>query len=397
MRNLTLCLGLFLSSLSFFKAHAQPFGNFIKFDGVDDTLFRNGSNLFMGGTDYTIEFWLRICEDTFPRRQAVLSFNRNIYLYMHGQYIGQDSITYMLCSDDVNDNYAWSCHTDQRQGRDLDWHHIAITYNSGLQNFEIYYDGYFADLYGGYKHNLNSMTGNFYIGYSIYYFYEDIFKGYLDDFRISDTIRYVGDFTPPTEAFVVDSNTVALWNFDQNIIADSVYDVSGNGFHLYAAGNPITMNVDATISQSGNTISVTDTFDAYQWVDCANSFSEITGDTNAYYTVISEGSYGVKITDDNCPYVSECFDVTEIVTNVENENKGALRIFPNPTIDFITIETAEPSFTQIEIFDSAGNLVYSAAINQKTNGIDISQFHSGIYFMKLKNAKENRAIKISKL
>jgi hypothetical protein len=397
MRYLTLYLGLSLSCMSFFKTHAQPFGNFIKFDGVNDTLFRNGGNLFLSNSNYTIEFWFRICEDTFPRRQTVFSFNRNINLYMHGQYIGGDSIAYFLCSDDVNNNNAISCHTDERQGRDLDWHHIAITYERFSQNFEIYYDGHWDDLYNGYKHILSALGGTFYIGYSAYYSYIDIYKGYIDDFRISDTIRYQGDFTRPTQAFVVDAKTVALWDFNQNTITDSVYDVSGNGFHLYAGGNPVIMNVDATISQAGNTLSVIDTFDTYQWVDCANSFSEIAGDTNAYFTAISEGSYGVKITDDNCPYVSECFDITEIVTNVENEKDAALRIFPNPVTDFITIETTEPDDAQIEIFDSAGNLIYSATTNQKTTGIDISRFSSGIYFMKLKNKNENRALKISKL
>jgi hypothetical protein len=175
MRYLTLCFVLSLSCMPFFKTHAQPFGNFIKFDGVNDTLFRKGGDLFMPNTNYTIEFWFRICEDTFPRRQTIFSFNRNLNLYMHGQYIGGDSIAYLLCSDDVSNNNIITCHTNLRQGRDLDWHHIAITYERFSRNFELYYDGYWADLQGSNKHILSAWAGTFYIGYSSYYSHINIF------------------------------------------------------------------------------------------------------------------------------------------------------------------------------------------------------------------------------
>lgn len=40
------------------------------------------------------------------------------------------------------------------------------------------------------------------------------FKGTIDEVRVSDIARYTSDFTPPTEPFTTDANTVALWHMD---------------------------------------------------------------------------------------------------------------------------------------------------------------------------------------
>ena len=41
------------------------------------------------------------------------------------------------------------------------------------------------------------------------------FKGRIDEVRISSTVRYTGDFQPPTKAFQPDPKTVALWHLDK--------------------------------------------------------------------------------------------------------------------------------------------------------------------------------------
>lgn len=41
------------------------------------------------------------------------------------------------------------------------------------------------------------------------------FSGWLDEVRLSNTLRYNDNFTPPTVPFEADANTVALWHFDE--------------------------------------------------------------------------------------------------------------------------------------------------------------------------------------
>lgn len=57
------------------------------------------------------------------------------------------------------------------------------------------------------------------------------FSGWLDEVRLSTTVRYTGTFTPPSAPFATDAATAALWHFDEGT-GTSVLDSSG------AAGGP---------------------------------------------------------------------------------------------------------------------------------------------------------------
>ncbi len=56
------------------------------------------------------------------------------------------------------------------------------------------------------------------------------FNGYVDEIRLSSSLRYGGSFTPPTAPFSPDANTVGLYHFDEgngDLIADSSGAVGG--------------------------------------------------------------------------------------------------------------------------------------------------------------------------
>lgn len=127
---------------------------------------------------------------------------------------------------------------------DGNWHHIAVTRQSSSGGVWLYVDGV-LDAYM----NTSIHTGN--ISYrdgrttsypnsdpylvlgaekhdypgSLYY------KGWLDELRISNVIRYTSSFTPPTSPFSTDANTVGLYHFDEGA-GTTASDVSG------AAGGP---------------------------------------------------------------------------------------------------------------------------------------------------------------
>jgi hypothetical protein len=69
------------------------------------------------------------------------------------------------------------------------------------------------------------------------------FRGWVDELRVSNILRYTADFARPTANFSVDANTIALLRFDENA-GTSAYDTSGapagpsNGF-LSLGGTPI--------------------------------------------------------------------------------------------------------------------------------------------------------------
>lgn len=64
------------------------------------------------------------------------------------------------------------------------------------------------------------------------------FRGYIDEVRISSTLRYFPggvnfDYQVPEDRFEVDEDTLCLWHFDEGIESDRYEDSSGNGYHLW--------------------------------------------------------------------------------------------------------------------------------------------------------------------
>jgi hypothetical protein len=83
--------------------------------------------------------------------------------------------------------------------------------------------------------------------------------GYIDELRISNSVRYSAAFTTSTAPFVRDSNTKLLYHFDENgddpRQTGKTIDDSGNGYHgtitgaKYVAG---LVGVDASTTDTGN-------------------------------------------------------------------------------------------------------------------------------------------------
>lgn len=91
------------------------------------------------------------------------------------------------------------------------WNHFALVYNSSNGTVKGF-------LNGRLDFTRTSMTGTIvanqyqYVGFNATnggYMY-----GFLDEFRISNTARYSANFTPQTEPYSTDANTLGLYHFD---------------------------------------------------------------------------------------------------------------------------------------------------------------------------------------
>jgi hypothetical protein len=105
------------------------------------------------------------------------------------------------------------------------WHHIAVTRNSSTGQLRIFVDGaldaqgngpsgdvsyligrntsYENDpflVFGAEKHDVGSQYPSF--------------SGWLDDVRLSNIIRYTGNFARPTAPLTADANTIVLYSLD---------------------------------------------------------------------------------------------------------------------------------------------------------------------------------------
>ena len=62
-------------------------------------------------------------------------------------------------------------------------------------------------------------------------------RGYIDEVRISNVVRYVGpEWEVPKRKFKVDEHTISLWHFNEAPGSILFKDASGNGYDLWRSG-----------------------------------------------------------------------------------------------------------------------------------------------------------------
>ena len=109
-----------------------------------------------------------------------------------------------------------------------EWMHVALVNDSGT--ISLYGNGLLAESVTDATDYSIGAFNRFHIG--VYYSNTICMQGYLTDFRISSTARYTANFTPPTEAFTSDSDTILLTcHLPYN------GDASSNSYPLYTKDN----------------------------------------------------------------------------------------------------------------------------------------------------------------
>ena len=168
----------------------------------------------------------------------------------------------------------------------------------------------------------------------------------------------------------ISSNLINSANFASNYIFQNIpcgvqiYEASDSN-NCYQLCNNVTnceLTVPVPFSNSVNNNSPTLTSDVqgatYQWLDCNNNNSPISGETNQSYTAAVNGDYAVEVTKFNCTNISPCESVNNVGININNEIDYVL--YPNPNDGSFTLERSSGNDqTEIIIYDLSGKEVYS--------------------------------------
>mgnify|MGYP000454035027 FL=1 len=157
---------------------------------------------------------------------------------------------------------------------------------------------------------------------------------------------------------------------------------------------PLTNNfVSKTTS---NTLESLLTGVTYQWVDCNNGYTVLTGETSKVFTAVNNGSYAVVVTKNGCTDTSSCFSIMFVGTN-ENSKNGNITVYPNPSSGIVNIDFSQiKGVKNIRLTDLSGKLVYEENNIVKDNfRMNFSKtLASGIYNLKVETEKESKTIKL---
>ena len=121
----------------------------------------------------------------------------------------------------------------------------------------------------------------------------------------------------------------------------------------------------------------------YQWLDCNNSYSPIIGETNRTFVAQNPGYYAVEIGLNGCSVISACYSIisTSIIDAFDIDYE--VKIFPNPTSNFLTILLKEIDKIDITILDLQGKIMFQRSGVLNNEQINLSSYVDGNYIIKV--------------
>ncbi|WP_433779646.1 T9SS type A sorting domain-containing protein [Flavobacterium anhuiense] len=143
--------------------------------------------------------------------------------------------------------------------------------------------------------------------------------------------------------------------------------------------------IDVTITNNSGILTAVETGASYKWLECNNgTFTAITNETKASFTPTKTGSYAVEITKNNCSVTSDCY-VVQTLGTADFELENSLKLYPNPSKDFITIKINTLENTKLKVFDVNGRFVFSKELKKDSTTVDISNLSVGVYMFEISN------------
>jgi hypothetical protein len=197
----------------------------------------------------------------------------------------------------------------------------------------------------------------------------DIDNGSSDNCGLINLALSQTDFTCADDGL----NTVTLTATDQN----------GNSTTCSATVTVVSPVITPTFTQSGPTLTSTQTWATYQWL---LNGSNIPGANAISYTITVTGSYSLMVTDTNgCSGVSD----TSLVTGIADDlgEWAGLSIFPNPARGQFRLRTEMPITygVDVTIHDIYGHRLFSTALPELgyEANFDIRDFAAGTYLVEV--------------
>ena len=204
----------------------------------------------------------------------------------------------------------------------------------------------------------------------------------------TDVVSACGSFTWIDNVTYTTSNSSATYTLTggNSVGCDSIVTLN------------LTINtIDNTVTNSSPTLTSNQLGATYQWLDCDNNFSIISGETAQSYLVTTTGNYAVEITLGGCVDTSACENV--IINSIKEITNIGISVYPNPTSGLFTIslDGTQNEALNYSILNLEGKTVKQANnVTDKKIIIDISSESKGVYFLKIYKENTTNVYKIIK-
>lgn len=195
-------------------------------------------------------------------------------------------------------------------------------------------------------------------------------------------------------------------NNPQTICSGGSYSINGNTYTAAGTYTDIFQSVkgcDSTIvtqlsinspvlnlsvATSDQTMTSNENNATYQWIDCLNNNSIISGETNKSFTASQNGQYAVILTSLTCNVVdtSACVIISN-VGGVDLTTGFGIIIYPNPTNENFVIESENSLLKNVKIFNAEGKLIFEQNFTTNKATINATKWSDGVYWIELDTEK----------
>lgn len=137
---------------------------------------------------------------------------------------------------------------------------------------------------------------------------------------------------------------------------------------------------NATINVFNDTTLVTTNIQGatYIWTNC-DTEEVVTGATAYNFTPTVAGNYKVTIINGECEATSTCSAITVSINNVELGN--AIKMYPNPVVDQLTINNFSDVAVTFTVTDMNGKVVTENTTLNSVQTINTTSWNKGVYFV----------------
>ena len=144
----------------------------------------------------------------------------------------------------------------------------------------------------------------------------------------------------------------------------------------------LTINsIDLSITNTSPILIANQAGGTYQWINCDNNNTAISGETNASFTATANGNYAVVVTINGCSDTTTCANVSGVgINELANEQ---IKILPNPSSGLFTVNFGNSNkLVSYTIKSLEGKIIIeNKAIVNPTFTFDLSQQATGVYYL----------------
>jgi hypothetical protein len=226
-----------------------------------------------------------------------------------------------------------------------------------------------------------------------------IISGGLAPITVVSYTTYQANQTIQVEDTIVTISNV-LPNSETNVLTYNlyVYDANGNGdWYPYTIEQPeVLFEMTLDYDEDDSELSFDSNSNTTEFIWTFNG-EPIMGANNSILTAFSNGVYGLYLTDEYGCTLDQEYEVKTI--GIEEYDAKALKVYPNPANDFITVESNLflGTDSEIKLYDLIGNLVLNHKVDDsqfEPQLIDVSALSEGTYIVSVFNGTKSKYTRI---